>query len=49
MGVQGLLQLLKPAMRDANLSQFRNQTAVVDIMTWLYKGAFSCAYELATE
>lgn len=36
-------------MRDANLSQFRNQTAVVDIMTWLYKGAFSCAYELATD
>ena len=49
MGIQGLLQLLKPAQRDCNISQFRNQTAAVDVMTWLYKGAYSCAYELGLD
>eukprot|EP00347_Sterkiella_histriomuscorum_P017650 403348528 len=49
MGVQGLLQLLKPALRDCNLSQFRGQTASVDIMTWLYKGAYAYSYELGLD
>lgn len=49
MGVQGLLQLLKPALRDCHLKQFENQTAAVDVMTWLYKGAYSCAMELGLD
>jgi exonuclease-1 len=49
MGIQGLLQLLKPAQEDCHISKFKNQTAVIDIMVWLYKGAFSCAFELATD
>lgn len=25
----------------------RGKTAVIDVMVWLYKGAYSCSYELA--
>lgn len=46
MGVQGLLQLLKPAQRETHIRDFEGKTAAVDVMTWLYKGAYSCAYEL---
>ncbi|CDW73778.1 xpg family protein [Stylonychia lemnae] len=49
MGIQGLLQLLKPALRETKLSKYRSKTAAIDIMTWLYKGAYSCAYELGLE
>ena len=46
MGIQGLHQVLKPALKDVNLSSFKGSTAVIDIMVWLYKGAYSCSYEL---
>jgi exonuclease-1 len=39
---------LKPALKEVQISQFQGQTAVIDIMVWLYKGAYSCAYELST-
>jgi hypothetical protein len=42
MGIQGLLSLLKPTGEQVYLGNFKNQTAVVDIMTWLYKGVYSC-------
>ncbi len=48
MGIQGLLQILKPCMVDVNMNQFKGKTAAIDIMVWLYKGAYSCSYELAT-
>ena len=48
MGIQGLLQILKPCMQEKQIYDFRGQTAVIDIMVWLYKGAYTCAYELAT-
>lgn len=44
MGVNGLLVLLKPAIRECNLKRFRGQSCVIDIMGWLYRGAFSSAY-----
>ena len=46
MGVQGLFQLLKPVQKDCNIRDNEGQTAAVDVMTWLYKGAYSCATEL---
>ncbi len=48
MGIQGLLQILKPCMVEREMRDFKGQTAVIDIMVWLYKGAYSCSYELAT-
>ena len=33
-------------MQEAHLKDFRGQTAAVDIMVWLYKGAYTCCYEL---
>ena len=46
MGIQGLHTIIKPALKDVNLSQYTGCTAVIDIMVWLYKGAYSCSYEL---
>lgn len=49
MGIQTLLTILKPTLQHhSNMEQFQNQTCVIDIMVWLYKGAFTCSYELAT-
>ena len=44
MGVQGLLLLLKPHIKEVNLKKYRGQTCVIDAMGWLYRGAFSTAY-----
>ena len=49
MGIQNLLVLLKPAMYNSSLRQFSGQTAVIDIMGWLYRGAFSDATLIGTE
>jgi exonuclease 1 len=49
MGIKGLLEVLKPALKEVSITRFSGQTAVIDIMVWLYKGAYSCAYELATD
>ena len=46
MGIQGLHQIIKPALKDVSLKSFAGCTAVIDIMVWLYKGSYSCAYEL---
>ena len=35
--------MLEPVVEEANLSKFRGQSCVIDIMGWLYKGAFQCA------
>ena len=39
-----MLIFLKPAISNCNLRKFRGQTCVIDIMGWLYRGAFSSAY-----
>ena len=44
MGVQGLLLLLKPHIKEIYLKKYRGQTCVIDAMGWLYRGAFSTAY-----
>jgi exonuclease-1 len=38
---------LKPIISVKLLNEYEGQTAVVDVMTWLYKGSFACSYELA--
>lgn len=40
---------MKPAQRECHLRDFEKQTAAIDVMTWLYKGAYSCAYELGLD
>ena len=39
-------QILKEAMIDGHLRDLKEKTAAIDVMVWLYKGAFACAYEL---
>ena len=46
MGIQGLHQIIKPALKGVSIADYRDSTAVIDIMVWLYKGAFACSYEL---
>lgn len=33
-------------MKEVSLSTFSGSKAVIDIMVWLYKGSYACAYEL---
>lgn len=47
MGVLGLLPLLQATSRRANLSDFRGKRVGVDAYCWLYRGASSCAKQLA--
>ena len=46
MGISGLHQIIKPALKEVHVASYRGSTAVIDIMVWLYKGAFACSYEL---
>lgn len=47
MGIQGLFKLLKPIIKEKNLKSFEGQTCAIDMMWWLYKGVYSCSYEVA--
>ena len=47
MGIQGLFKLLKPIIKERNLKEFEGQTCAIDVMWWLYKGVYSCSYEVA--
>lgn len=47
MGITGLLPFLKDASTPINIKQFAGQTVAVDTYCWIYRGAFSCAEELA--
>ena len=49
MGIHNLLQILKPITKQIKVKELSGKTAVIDIMSWLYKGAFSCAYELGND
>ena len=43
MGIHNLLAFLKPVIKKGSVKQFRGKTCVIDIMSWMYRGAFSCA------
>lgn len=52
MGVKGLLQALNDvtiahSTPEATLGDFRGKRLAVDLSSWLYRGAYSCASELA--
>lgn len=46
MGIQGLLPLLKPVIRDNHISNFEGRRIAVDTYAWLHKAAYSCAADL---
>ena len=41
MGIDGLLNLLKPIALKTHISTFKGKTVGVDILPWLYKGCYS--------
>lgn len=46
MGINGLLQALKPIAKQVHVRQYAGQRVAVDGYSWLHKGAYSCAREL---
>ena len=46
MGIQGLLQVLKPLVRDSHVKDFRGQSLAIDGFSWLHKSTYGCALEL---
>ena len=47
MGIQQLLPVLKPAMKEVSLSSFRGKRVAVDGNVWVHRGAFACSLDLA--
>ncbi|KAG5518137.1 hypothetical protein PMAC_003323 [Pneumocystis sp. 'macacae'] len=47
MGISGLLPLLKSIQVKTHIKQYSGKTIGIDAYIWLYKGAFSCAWDLA--
>lgn len=46
MGIDNLLNFLKPALVERCITYYRGKTAAIDAMSWLYRGCYSCAQEL---
>ncbi|KAL4430230.1 hypothetical protein ABPG74_014789 [Tetrahymena malaccensis] len=46
MGIQGLQNLIKPALEFTSLHQFKGQKAAIDAMSFLYKGCYGYSYQL---
>lgn len=46
MGIHDLLKIFKPVLRQIHISELKNKTVAIDIMTWLYRGVYSCCNEL---
>ena len=46
MGIECRLSFIKPALKEVHISSYRNKRVAVDSLNWLYKGIYSCAYEL---
>lgn len=49
MGIDGLLNLLRPVTKKEHISTFRDKKIGIDAMPWIYKGCYSCTYELNQE
>eukprot|EP01134_Creolimax_fragrantissima_P003334 CFRG3334T1 len=47
MGIQGLIPFLKGAMVTTHVDTFSGEVVAVDASSWLHRGAYSCAKELA--
>lgn len=46
MGIENLLNFIKPALLERSIVDFRGKTAAIDAMSWLYRGCYSCAVDL---
>ena len=46
MGIEGLSQLIKPILQNITLHDIRGKSVAIDAMAFIYKGCYSCAYEL---
>jgi hypothetical protein len=47
MGISGLLPFLKDASTSVNIRDYTGCTVAIDTYCWIYRGAFSCAEDLA--
>lgn len=47
MGIDGLLRLLKPITKKDHISSFKDQRIGIDMMPWIYRGCYSCNFELS--
>lgn len=47
MGINGLLPLVREAIKNAHISDFTGKKVAVDGFVWLHRGCLSCAKELA--
>lgn len=47
MGISGLLPFLKQASTSCSIRDYEGSTVAVDTYCWIYRGAFSCAEDLA--
>lgn len=45
MGIEGLLKFLDSITLKEHISSFRGKRAAIDIMSWIYKGCYRCAFE----
>ncbi|KAL5253322.1 hypothetical protein ACHWQZ_G013192 [Mnemiopsis leidyi] len=48
MGITGLLPFLSNLHKKVHVGQYSGKCVAVDTSCWLHRGAFSCAFELAT-
>lgn len=46
MGISGLIPFLDPVLEDVHIRQYSGKKVAIDGRTWLYRGAFGCAFEL---
>ncbi|KAL2635529.1 hypothetical protein R1flu_007008 [Riccia fluitans] len=46
MGIQGLLQALKPYAEPAHVKKYAGKRVGIDAYSWLHKGAYGCGMEL---
>jgi exonuclease-1 len=46
MGISELLKVLKPILSEAHISEFKDKTAAIDIMAWIYRGVYASAVDL---
>ncbi|CAB4026190.1 PIN domain, partial [Paramuricea clavata] len=47
MGINGLLGFLRPITKDSSIQVYTGKSLGIDTSCYLYKGAYSCATELA--
>jgi exonuclease-1 len=49
MGIQGLLPIIKPLIRDCNVKDFSGKRVAVDGYCWLHRAVYNCCMELCND